>query len=272
MLFKEAEIEQRYLEEGFVILPLLEGKEFTQLKALFEKNYSMPFTGLQPLLRLGDAKKNIELHYEIGKILTPVLEKWFLPFAFNANHFIAKGANDPNEFRLHQDWNVVDETKFIAAHIWIALQDIDEKNGGLFIVKGSHKFFKNKRSGSCGITFIDRTEKIKQHITNLKIKEGEAVVYQQALFHGSHPNSDNRARLVCLSSLRPQIAPMEYFHKPHPTKPNLEVYEITPEILFEQINFLEKGISPNGREKIKILSLSDFDEPVISNNVFEQKL
>jgi hypothetical protein len=269
MLFKNPEIEKQYLQDGCVVLPLLHEKELTQLSALFDRNYKLQMQGLQPLLRVGSANKNIELHHEIAEILTPVLQEWFHSFAFNANHFIVKGANDPNEFRLHQDWNVVDETQFIAAHIWIALQDTDKENGGLFVVKGSHKFFDNYRSGSCGIAFIDQTEIAKPHITTIKLKRGEAIVYQQSLFHGSYPNTTNQPRLTCLCSIRALSAPMLYYHC---DKEGLSSYEISPEILFEQIDVLEKGGPPKTDKKPFYPSPQALDTKAIDNRIFEAKL
>jgi hypothetical protein len=269
MLFRSPDIEKQYVREGFVVLPLLAEKELKQLIELYEKTYQMQTQGLQPLLRVGDAQKNIELHYEIGHILNPVLKEWFLPFAFNANHFIVKGANDPNEFRLHQDWNVVDETQFLAAHIWIAMQDTGEENGGLFLVKGSHQFFDNYRSGSFGIPFIDQTEKAKPYVTSMKVKRGEAVVYQQSLFHGSYPNKTREPRLTCLCSIRPVSAPMLYFHK---DREELHSYEISPEILFEQIKILEKGGPPKCERRVLNLKQKVSVTTAIDNRVFEEKL
>ncbi|MES2622251.1 MAG: phytanoyl-CoA dioxygenase family protein [Bacteroidota bacterium] len=269
MLFKDTAIEKKYVEDGFVILPVLDEKVLTQIKSLYHYYYSHQVEGLQPLLRTGSSKNNIEMHYQIAGIVTPVLEKWFKPFAFNANHFIVKGANDPNEFRLHQDWNVVDETRFIAAHIWIALQDIDQTNGGLFVATGSHKFFENYRSGSCGIAFIERTEKVRSSVTNMKVKAGEAVVYQQALFHGSYPNTTNQPRLVCLSSIRPVQAPMVYFHQ---QGEQLQCYEITPEVLFEQVGDLEKGVSPRDQKQFSNLTKTMLKTKMIDNEIFEERI
>jgi hypothetical protein len=270
MLFKDTELEIKYRDAGFVLLNLLGDAEINRLAELYYQVYPAELKGLQPLLRVGGVKQNIALHYQIAEIVMPALEKVFQPFAFNANHFIVKGANDPKEFCLHQDWNVVDENKYIAAHIWIALQDIDEKNGGLFVVQGSHRFFNNVRSGSCGIAFIETTEKVRQQRTSLKIKAGEAVIYQQALFHGSFPNFTSHPRIVCLTSIRPAQTPMLYFHQQNE---KFLTFEISPEILFEQINTLEIGDPPiSNYITIYEEGLQGQKTNQINNNIFEEKL
>jgi hypothetical protein len=243
MLFKNVHTESQFKQDGFVVLPLLNSTETNYLKTIFDNRYSQQFNGLQPLLRIGDAHENIKLHHQIGEFLSPILEKWFLPFNFNANHFIVKGAQDSKAFRLHQDWNIVDENNFIAAHIWIALQNTDENNGSLFVLKGSHLYFKNVRSGSCGIAFVENTAIVKAHCTTVNLKAGEAIVYMQSLFHGSHANNSNNPRLICLSSIRPKQVPMVYYHQENEI---LMEYEITPELLLGQILRLEKGEAPIG--------------------------
>lgn len=269
MLFRNDNIEKEYREDGFVRLPLLQVNELATIKDLYHRTYGQSFQGLQPLLRVGDAKRNIELHYEIARILSPILEKWFLPFAYNANHFIVKGANDSNTFRLHQDWNVVNETKYIAAHIWIALQDTDTENGALFVLRGSHRYFDNIRSGSCGIAFIEDTETIRKHITSLPVKAGEAIVYQQALFHGSHPNSTPDPRLACISSIRPQQASMVYYQQ---DLDKLIEHEISPEILLNQLSQLEKGSRPMATKSSINNFYPCYKTSYLSTKVLEEKL
>lgn len=269
MLFNDTELSQTYAENGFVVLPLIGEETLRQLQLLYQQNYPQEMVGLQPSLRIGDAQKNIALHHQIGKLLSPSLENWFTPFAFNANHFIAKGAKAEHEFELHQDWNVVDETKYSAAHIWIALQDIDEQNGGLFLVSGSHHFFDTVRSGSCGIPFIKATEKVKPYITSPSIKAGEAIVYQQALFHGSYPNRSSQVRLVCLCSVRPKEASMLYYQQQDSTT---LAYEISPEILFEQVKDLEQGVAPQTHSIPVKIEQKPLPTHSLNNPVFEARL
>jgi len=269
-LFLNKVIEENFVRDGFVTMPLLNDLEVAALLDLYQNYYKEPMTGLQPLLRSGSIEQNIAIHQKIGDLVMPALNRHFKAFSFNANHFIAKGANDPNEFRLHQDWNVIDEHKYLAAHVWIALQDINEQNGGLFIIKGSHKFFDNYRSGSCGITFISTTKKVNQYVTKFTLKAGEAIAYQQALFHGSYPNLSNIDRLACLSSIRSANAPMSYFHRI--SDEYIEEYYISPEFLFRNISQLEKGISPN-LFQMQPASLKNFNKPaVIDEYQFEQNI
>src|SRR5688572_5394153 len=129
MLFKNKLVLDNFLTDGFVTLKLFGNEEVQKLSTLFTHFSNGNLKGLLPSLRYGSPAKNIDLHYELGAIVTEALDKHFEEYDFVANHFIIKTAFDSNEFRLHQDWNVVDENKYIAAHIWCPMQDTNELNG-----------------------------------------------------------------------------------------------------------------------------------------------
>lgn len=274
MLFKNKSLYNQYCKNGYIVLPLFNEKIVDALKALFLKNTIANEKGLLPSLRYRCSYKKIEEYNDLAAIVDAPLKRYFEGFDYVANHFITKTANTPDEFRLHQDWNVTDESKFIAAHIWSPLQDTDEQNGGLFVVKGSHHFFNNFRSGSLGIPFITATEKVKQHITSLKLKAGEAVIYNQALFHGSHPNNTNTDRRVVLSCIKPKEAPMLIYHKvsAEDNETRIKTYNITPNMLLEQIAELEKGIPPKNATPYSDFIVTDLHKKEINNSSFEKYL
>lgn len=239
MLFKDEFDEQNFVQNGFVVKQILQENELNEILKCFYQYHSENISGLNPMLRFGDPSTNIEIHNKLSSLLELPLSKFFSSFKYNANHFIIKGANDDNVFKLHQDWNVVDENKYIAAHCWIALEKISKANGGLFAIPGSHNWSNTIRSGSFGIRFLELTSEIKQQIISFELMPGEAVIYHQALFHGSFPNLTSISRKVCLASVRPSHAEMIYYHK---DDDNTTAYEISTEYLFSNILELEKGV------------------------------
>ncbi len=246
MLFKNPDLYKQYLRDGFVVLPLLNGAEITQLLELNKACSEEEKSGLAPSLRYGEPAKNLAIHYKIKELVHNAVGAHFENYDYMACHYITKHANTGNEFRLHQDWNVVDERKTIAAHIWCPLQDTGSHNGTLFVAKGSHKYFNNYRSGSLGIAFIDANEAITARYHTFTLKAGEAVVYNQSLFHGSHPNSSDKQRQVVLTSIKPNTQPMMYYHKAGEQngQPLIEAFELNTHLLFEQLRDLERGVRP----------------------------
>lgn len=274
MLFKDKLLYELYCTEGYVTLALFNSEELKLLNTLYEKNALSQKQGLLPSLRYRSSAEKIAEYHDIIAIVDSALKKHFEDFDYLANHFITKTANSPDEFKLHQDWSITDERKFIAAHIWCPLQDTDEQNGGLFVVKKSHRFFSNYRSGSLGISFISTTEKVRQHITSFRLKQGEAVIYNQALFHGSHPNPTNTDRRVVLSCIKPKEAPMLIYHKEGEGKTGtrIKAYRITPYMLLEQITELEKGAAPQNALLYSDFTTTEIQGKDINNPIFEECL
>jgi hypothetical protein len=272
MLFKDKKIQEQYICDGFVVVKVYDDQTQLDLINLFNQTHKSNKTGLLPSLRFGSALDNIKLHYEIAEIVTASLSSIFKDFDFVANHFITKTTGDTNEFRLHQDWNVVDENKYLAAHIWSPLQPTNQKNGGLFVIRKSHTFFQNYRSGSLGIPFINSTGLVYEKICSVNLSPGEAIIYNQALFHGSYPNLSLEDRNVVLTSIKPSDAPMLYYHKKEITRETtfISSYHITSEILFEQIRHLEQGAPPVECKTVNEFSFSGLENRKIDNTLFEK--
>lgn len=274
MLFKETNLYHNFLRDGFVVINLFNQEELKKCLELSEKHSLNNMQGLLPSLRFGNASENLNLHKSIAAIAANALDRHFENYDFIANHLITKTANDINEFRLHQDWNVVNEQKNIAAHIWCALQTTNKDNGGLFVVKGSHLFYNNFRSGSLGLPVINTSDKVKKHLLSFKLNPGEAVVYNQRLFHGSHPNTSSSNRQVVLMSIKPKNVPMMYYQKVNslPNAIGIKSYQINTEILFEQISSLEKGMPPEGGIPNESIIYAGLENNEISNSSFELHL
>jgi len=271
MLFKEKKLYESFIKDGFVVIQIYDDQELNNLHNLYKDSQTINAQGLVPSLRIGNAEQNISLHHQIAEIVTPAFNRLFDNYDFVANHFITKTAKNNSEFRLHQDWNVVNENEFIAAHVWAPMQATNPDNGGLFVVEGSHNFFNNYRSGSLSIPFIDTTEKVKSSAIFFDLNPGEAIVYNQCLFHGSTQNKSPENRKTLLCSIKPKQAKMMYYHTDDCNEKPLRIsgYEINPEFLFRHISLLEKGLFPDNEKLINEITYFGITSKEINNNNFE---
>jgi phytanoyl-CoA hydroxylase len=99
----------------------------------------------------------------------------------------------------HQDWpywpNIAPMTEQVSA--WVALDDIDESNGCMSMVKGTHKFGNT-------IDFLHTLKDFKQmpatyegkklEIVLRPVKKGEVHYHHGLTWHGSHANKSGRPR------------------------------------------------------------------------------
>jgi ectoine hydroxylase-related dioxygenase (phytanoyl-CoA dioxygenase family) len=141
---------------------------------------------------------------------------------------------------LHQDWSYAHEDITSTATLWLPLQNTTKRNGALFFVPGSHLFFKNYRSGSLPSSRIPMDKELEKYTVTVEVNEGEAIIFHQALFHGSHPNTGKENRVVAASIIIPENEELLYFHQSQNTD-LLQTHSLTEPEFFEHLQELSKG-------------------------------
>jgi phytanoyl-CoA hydroxylase len=88
-----------------------------------------------------------------------------------------------------------------ALTVWIALNDTNEKNGGIYYYKKSHKIgvLEHKSSFAPGssqtIKYLDGMNVFEVDLP--KLKAGDCLIHHCLVAHGSKPNKSNQARVGC---------------------------------------------------------------------------
>lgn len=274
MIFKDQALQNTFDHDGAMVVPFLTEVELEQLRLLYLQVMDHTVSGLYPSHSHGSLEQNLNVHHQLSVAIKQAADRLFTDYDFVANHFMVKGKRTPDEFRLHQDWNIVEEDKYDAVHIWCPLQSTSKDNGGMFVVKGSHLFFNNLRSGSLGIPFIDTTGKIQQNLSAFNMKAGEALLYKQATFHGSFANVSDKDRAVALCTIKQQSAPIVYYQKSVAFNENSEVdvYHISTGLLLGQLSGLEKGIPPTGVTPARKLKYTVTENSMMDALLFEKHL
>lgn len=209
-------------------------------------------------------EKSFAINNSIREIVESKLQSVFPNYDYFIGHFMVKGANTEKEFSLHQDWNIVDESKYKSYQIWIPLQLSYPTNGGIFVVPGSHRFFNNYRSGSYNIPMMSMDDQLKKVCTDVIVPSGNILVYHNSLFHGSYPNNTNEDRVVVLANIVQRHAPTYYFHK-NPAMNRTELYLLSGTDLIRHLPQLEKGIIEGGLTIKKTEPIMPIDNSAITS-------
>ncbi len=146
------------------------------------------------------------------EIYQPSLNKVFKEYRTGGGAFLVKGTGESSVSSLHQDWNVVDENIYQSACVWCPLIDVDETNGCIQVVEGTHKWFDSLRSinmPSVYINFADVTKLLRA----IPMKRGAAVVFAHNIFHGSLPNQTNTIRPAASVSVLSAKANLVHYYK-----------------------------------------------------------
>jgi ectoine hydroxylase-related dioxygenase (phytanoyl-CoA dioxygenase family) len=249
---------------GFCTFRAFEQETIDRLRQLYAMHFeNQQIDGLYASHNSNSAEKGLGISREIKDIISSRLHEIFPEYDYFLGHFMVKGAKVGSEFSLHQDWNIVEESKYKNYQVWIPLQLTTISNGGMFVVPGSHKFFNNYRSGSYGIPFVSYQKELDPIITNLTVPQGNVLVYHNSLFHASHPNLTDQIRIAVIVNCVERVAPTYFFQK-NTEKCLTELYPITGDSLVANLPQFEKGIINEGFAIGEEIALNAFDNRTIT--------
>lgn len=177
-------------------------------------------------------------------ILNLFFEAHFSGYRTLTESYLIKPAQTENELLLHQDWCYTDEDKYQAYNVWIPLTDVNEENGALFFLKGSHLWFNNKRSGSLHTARISsQNSTIARHIVTAPMQKGEVILFNPAVFHGSWPNRSMQDRVIATTTVMDIDAPFLYYQKAG--EDEVDIFHLDDERFIRNLAPLTRGESPS---------------------------
>ena len=182
-------------------------KEIDKISKILVTNYSSPYVNLTKDKKMNTGHHLNELFPKsnLMKIKNNYLLKKFLKKIFNKPlimknlEIFAKPPKTGLKAPFHQDnfyWNI---KKKMAVNVWIALDKVTIKNGGLIYIKGSHKLglLKHRRSnipGSSKEIIPHFLKKIKAKRISPKLFPGDCLIHHCEVVHGSNQNKTSQRR------------------------------------------------------------------------------
>lgn len=154
------------------------------------------------------------VHDLLWSRLGPLLRLALVGYRPVMSALINKWPDPQSRKDLHRDLRVVDERHHRAVCVWMPLVDVDEGNGALSVLPGSHLVETSLRSvprtpsqptdPMHDLTFDD--------LETVPLKAGEAVVFDLALIHGSDVNRTDDQRPAVGVALVPDEAPISILY------------------------------------------------------------
>lgn len=250
-IFRDAIRQKKFEEDGFVKVTLLTADDVNRLLQLFHSYFPNPSVDFFSSSYENDYRRKKEISEAIGKIILPNLEKVFINHTWFGSAFLSKGNGPRSEMPMHQDWTIVDETQFIALNIWTPLQDTDENNGTLEVIKGSHRWHQTLRAPTLPFYFNGFQQQLKEKLTVVPALATEAIVLNQAVIHASKQNKTSDTRIAITTGIKTSTAPM-IFHYWDKDKPD--------------------GIEQFKQDDTFLLHFEDFHQSIFKRPVIGQSL
>jgi hypothetical protein len=195
-------------KQGFTVLPFLNETEIHELLETFRAISKNELTEFYASSHQKDLNFRKFTNDKIVNAFRRAIEAFFVDVEILGGSFIAKKAKYNEQLQPHQDWNIVDESKFRSFNIWIPLIGTTQENGAIMVMPGSHLWLKNFRHSSIPCAYSAMHQVLFDNMLTLNIKAGEALIYDHALIHASHPNTSENIRIACAAGIKPKEAEM----------------------------------------------------------------
>jgi ectoine hydroxylase-related dioxygenase (phytanoyl-CoA dioxygenase family) len=215
-IFLNRDLQAQFETEGFVQIDLLRAEDIAALRDLYAQYFPDSPQAFHSSSYLHDFELKKEMSRYMQAIIFPRLETVFHNFSSFGSAFLSKNIGTSSTMPMHQDWTIVDETKYVAVNIWTPLQDADAHNGGLQVLRGSHRFWPVLRCPTIPFFYEEYKAEMQASLTQLDVRAGQAIVLNQALIHASPPNMSDRVRLAITTGIKTAGAPMRFHFVPEP--------------------------------------------------------
>ncbi|AUC81458.1 phytanoyl-CoA dioxygenase family protein [Lacinutrix sp. Bg11-31] len=251
-IFHDETMNFEFAAQGFQLLTIDNFDVLDELLAVYNEislNYQVGFTAT---LLVPDHSHRKLVHEKVSSILAATIKRYFKSYRQMCCGYAVKKANDVNSYMpLHQDISMVKPKGRPGLSFWFPLACTDENNGNLQLVPKSHLFYRHERAAGTPFPLIEKEEKLREHyLKAIPTKKGQAIVFDQTLFHASPPNMSKENRVVATSVLLPEEKPTFYYHRKFETDPvELKAYKVADDFYFSH----QLGTTPKNIQAIENL-------------------
>lgn len=219
-VFNDIEHQKEFDKKGYVKIQLFNQEEIQALNDFYRS--------LKPNDRFNTQEKNVKYHFsfldtnkEYKNMVFDQLSAKFQPkmdvilqnYEPLVINFVQKEPG-MGEVPIHQNWNFVDETKYVSLSIWCPLVNVAEVNGTLEVIEGTHNIFRNILRSPSIPWFFNGYEKhlIKNYCKPIEVKTGEVLFFDDSIIHYSKPNNGTYNRLVIQVIAKPKEVQAKHYY------------------------------------------------------------
>jgi hypothetical protein len=230
-MFRNPALQHQLDVQGWALVPLLNAEEVQQLLSFYEAHHDRRLAdGFHSTIFSSEISYKQMVLEAIRSAFSRSLENLFENVDTYVANFVVKEPGPSSFVPPHQDWTMVDETKYSSLNIWCPLVDTNAENGNIGVVSGSHLWWPTLR----GTPFIlqpyhGHDALLTAAATYLPLKAGEAIVMDNRTIHTSPPNLSPHTRIAAGLGIVPKGTELyHYYLNPAGPPDQLEKYAVEP--------------------------------------------
>ncbi len=247
-LLRSANLQAELERDGFAVTHLLSAEQVQSLLGLYHRHIQEEVSGLYESSRHQSLAVNRSINQAIRAQVEIAGQHLFEDCRIYGGTFMVKSHINCEVLPLHQDWTVVEKQKYQTFFLWCPLMDVSVRNGCLFVLPGSHRYFDTLRSGTYPSDRFILPPELHRSVIDVPLRAGEAIIYSDDVFHGSHANNGSAGRIVATARVMEKDAQLVYFHKSGDSV--VDVYPADEDFYLKHIDRLAKGGLPDGMSRL----------------------
>lgn len=255
-IFRDASVQSKFEKDGYVVIDFITPEEAQEMAEKFYEVHNEIPQGFYADAHSSDDELKSEIYQHTKTVFLNALARHFIDYKVLGGTYLSKAPGQVGKVGVHQDWTVVDESRFYSLTIWVPVQDVDETNGALRVLPGSHQFFNYYRSDNIPCAYRGNEKMMWDNMITVPMKAGQAFVLNHAVIHASDSNITDKERLVIAYGLVPKDADLMFYYRDRDDDAQVEKYAM-PDDFFQR--YYNVGHRPKFGEVESV-----FDYPVPS--------
>lgn len=212
-IFNDPNLQARFDRDGYVVFDFITAEQAQEIASKFyELHTDLPKGFYSAAFNPNDDFKR-DIFEQTERVFGNAITQNFKDIKKLGATFLCKAPGPEGKMPVHQDWTVVDESKYYSATIWVPTVDTTEENGALRVIPGSHLWFDTLRSNHLDVTYAEHQQLLWDNMVTVPMKAGQAFMINHAVLHASSPNVTNKERLAIAYGVLPKEANLMYYHK-----------------------------------------------------------
>jgi len=240
-IFQDKTLQNQFDLHGYIVVDFLSKNEVKALAQAYDpKDFGNPQGFYSTSFSLNEQVKE-KLHTLVDELVQSKAANIFNSFTSLGSCYLSKAPGELGEMPIHQDWTVIDESRYDSITMWVPLQDVNSNNGAMQVIPGSHRFSNALRSPSLPNPLSNIQEELRSDLIEVPLNAGQAIIFSQALIHASPANKSEKNRLAVTYGLIPEEAQLLFYHG---VETEIEKHHVPVEF-FQQYNNRKIGERPH---------------------------
>jgi len=235
-LFKDEALNRQFVEDGYTRFRLFDDRQIEELKQYYEevaRVQQAQGAAFHTTSNSGDTDlvRKVSNHLKIN-YFEKELSRYLCNYKLTISNYLVKESTPDSAVSAHQDWLLVDETRYASFNGWVCLEDADYTTGNMQFIPGSHRFQQSVRVAGQD-RFFDRGKKhISDYMVDVPTKAGECIVFNHAVIHASRRNRSGHKRVAVVVGGLHADADLLFYYKEKDSE-TIEKYRIDVDVILD---------------------------------------